>query len=117
MIDKEGFDESNPYGFCRYPGRVLDAAPTTGIIQGEHPPAFRLADSGSAKGIGFDESNPYTRNGSGTGCKTDRFKTCPYVRKLSFCFGREHRAPTSCLRLGHWNLELGIYLEFGACDL
>jgi hypothetical protein len=19
--------------------------------------------------------------------------------------------------LGHWNLELGIYLEFGACDL
>jgi hypothetical protein len=20
-------------------------------------------------------------------------------------------------RLGHWNLELGIYLEFGICDL
>jgi hypothetical protein len=22
-----------------------------------------------------------------------------------------------CLRLGHWNLELGICLEFGICDL
>jgi hypothetical protein len=22
-----------------------------------------------------------------------------------------------CFCLGHWNLELGIYLEFGICDL
>jgi len=27
------------------------------------------------------------------------------------------RGNAKCFRLGHWNLELGIYLEIGICDL